>query len=118
MKQIRALLSDMNLNEIGSQISSNNLGNWLRIWNEEMAKALDDLESRIVEDCFAYKPCFQVGDIIEEIHDVRAVIIDNGDASDTWFVLTENGCCEEWHESDFQKIGGTNLIKQIIEGMR
>ena len=118
MKQIRALLADININEIGSQIGSNNLGNWLGVWKEEMINALDDLENRIEKDSCADKPCYHVGDIIEEKHDVRAVIIDNGDASDTWFVLTENGCCEEWYESDFQKVGATNLIRQMIEEMR
>lgn len=118
MKEIRALLVDMNLNEIGSQIGSNNLGNWLRIWKDEMIKALDDLESRIEKDGCADKPCFNVGDIIEEKHDLRAVIIDYGDASGTWFVLTENGCCEEWHESNFQRVGATNLVRQMIEEMR
>ena len=45
IKNIRALLVDMNLNEIGSQIMADNLGNWLRVWKDEMVNALDVLET-------------------------------------------------------------------------
>ena len=43
-KQLKELISDINLNEISAQIQSDNLSAWLRIITNEMNKLVEELE--------------------------------------------------------------------------
>lgn len=62
MNNIRAMLVDMNIEEIGSQISQNNLESWLKSWKKEVLNAIDKIENRTD---FDYNKCR--ADFIEEL---------------------------------------------------
>jgi hypothetical protein len=66
------------------------------------------------------KNAIKIGDEVRLNHDdTRAVVMDESEQEDAWWVYTENGCIEEWHSSKFRKSGRTfPQIAEVLKTMR
>ena len=66
------------------------------------------------------KDAIKIGDEVRLNHDdTKAVVMDESDQEDAWWVYTENGCIEEWHSSKFRKSGRTfPQIAEVLKAMQ
>ena len=66
------------------------------------------------------KNAIKIGDEVVLNHDdTKAVVMDESDQEDAWWVYTENGCVEEWHDSKFRKTGRTfPQIAEVLKAMQ
>lgn len=62
----------------------------------------------------------KIGDEVRFNHDdIRAVILDQADKEETWWLYTENGCIEEWQEAYVRKTGRTfPQIAEVLQAMQ